>query len=184
MWILFSIIASILPLAEVYSTQNGEVYFVSEAALEKIEAKSTQLKGVFIPDEKTFSFAINMASFEGFNSPLQREHFNENYLETDQYKDAKFSGKIIDQIDLSQDGEYTLRAKGKFIIHGVERERIIKGIFRKKGTNITLQSTFTILLQEHDIQIPRIVYKKIAPEVTVKVNATLVLQSSGKKPKP
>jgi polyisoprenoid-binding protein YceI len=160
------------------------VYFISEAALEKIEARSTQLKGVFLPDEKAFSFAIPMNSFEGFNSPLQREHFNENYLETDRYKEAKFSGKIIDQTDLSQDGEYTLRAKGKFSIHGVERERIIKGTFRKKGNSILLQSTFTILLQEHDIQIPRIVYKKIAPEVTVKVNATLTLQGAGKKPKP
>ncbi len=55
-----------------------------------------------------------MESFQGFNSTLQREHFNENYIESDKYPEARFSGKVIEDIDFSKDGTYIIRAKGNF----------------------------------------------------------------------
>jgi len=57
---------------------------------------------------------------------LQKEHFNENYLESDKYPEASFKGKIIEDIDLDKDGEYEVRAKGELTIHGIMQERIIK----------------------------------------------------------
>jgi hypothetical protein len=53
-----------------------------------------------------------MRSFQGFNSPLQKEHFNENYVESDKFPEASFKGKIIEDQDLTVDGTYELRAKG------------------------------------------------------------------------
>jgi hypothetical protein len=41
-----------------------------------------------------------------------------------------------------------------------------------------ISSTFTILLEDHDIRIPRVVYQKIAKVVTVEVTATLVSNKS------
>src|SRR5258706_14622796 len=68
-----------------YQTINGKISFKSEAPLELIRASSDQLIGLLDNDKKNFSFKINIRSFQGFNSPLQKEHFNENYLESDKY---------------------------------------------------------------------------------------------------
>ncbi len=163
-----------LPTGTKYFVQNGEVRFKSDAPLEIIESKSKLLKGVIDMEERTFAFSVDISSFEGFNSPLQREHFNENYLESRKYKAATFSGKIIDKDDFTKDGTYTIRTKGKLTVHGISKERIIKSEVTTKGGVIAIRSKFTVLLDEHDIAIPKIVYQKIAEEIAVEVSAELV----------
>ena len=160
---------------EVYLTQNGQIHFQSYAPLEVIEATSNELRGAIDIDKRTFAFTVEINSFEGFNSPLQKEHFNENYLESDDFKTASFLGKIIEKTDLTKEGEYTLRAKGKLKIHGVTQERIIKSKAIVKNGKLKIESNFTILLKEHDIAIPKIVFQKIAEEIRVTVKAELNL---------
>jgi hypothetical protein len=175
---LSSILFSFSTSKTVYLTQNGQIHFQSYAPLELIEANSNELKGAIDITERTFAFTVDITTFEGFNNPLQKEHFNENYLESNDFKTAFFLGKIIEKIDLTKDGAYTLRAKGKLKIHGVEQERIIKSKVVVKDKKMTIESNFTILLKEHDIAIPKIVYQKIAEEIQVTVNAELTLPSS------
>ncbi|MEI6060665.1 MAG: YceI family protein [Bacteroidota bacterium] len=152
----------------------GKVIFISEAPLEIIKASSDKLQGVIDPVKHTFAFSIPTESFKGFNSPLQQEHFYENYLEAKAFPYSKFEGKIIEQLDFSHDGIYTIRAKGKLILHGVEQERIIKVKLRITKGVIYADSAFTVLLQDHDITIPRVVYQKIAEEIKVTVYAEFV----------
>ncbi|MEO6669470.1 MAG: YceI family protein [Ferruginibacter sp.] len=160
----------------VYGTKTGYIGFHSDAPLELITASSKQMKGILDTEKKTFAFLVNISSFSGFNNPLQKEHFNENYLETEQFPNASFSGKIIEDIDFSQDGNYTIRAKGNMLIHGVTQERIIKSdLVVKKGT-ISIHSAFTILLADYNIAIPKIVHEKLASEIKVEVKADLTLQ--------
>ncbi|HXL57916.1 MAG TPA: YceI family protein, partial [Chitinophagaceae bacterium] len=120
-----------------------------------------------------FSFKIPMRSFQGFNSPLQREHFNENYMESDKYPEASFKGKIIEDQDLSVDGTYELRAKGTLTIHGIAQERIIKSDVTVSNKKITIKSGFSVLLSDHNIPIPKIVYQKLANEIKVVLTTTL-----------
>lgn len=168
----------LLCCTEVATTQNaifksfsGDVHFISNAPLETIEAASKKLKGAINIRKRTFAFSIPIRSFLGFNNPLQREHFNENYLETQDFNTASFTGKIIEKLDFLTDGEYIVRAKGKLKIHGITRERIIKGKIEIKKGKIYIHSTFTVLLKEHKIRIPKIVQQKIAKEVLVTINA-------------
>jgi YceI-like domain len=170
----------------VYSnvSQKGTVYLItksqiqirSEASLELINASSEKLKGALDPVARSFAFSIDMSSFDGFNSPLQKEHFNENYIESKKFPKATFTGRIIEDDDFTKDGTYTLRAKGKFSVHGVERERIIKGDLVVKKGIIQLKSNFTVLLADHNIKIPRIVYEKLASEIKVTINADFAIQ--------
>ena len=157
--------------AQVFKTFEGSVYFESDAPLEKIEAKSKKLRGAINASKRTFAFSIPIKSFLGFNNPLQQEHFNENYLESKKYGTATFTGKIIEKINFSKDGKYTVRAKGKLTIHGVTQERIIKSDFEIKKGKIYINTIFTVLLDEHKIRVPKIVYQKISKEISVKVNA-------------
>jgi len=157
--------------AQTFQIGNGKADFKSEAPLELIKAASTELKGLIDFSQGTFAFSIPIISFKGFNSALQREHFNENYMETELYPRATFAGKIIEQIDIAQDGEYKIRAKGKLNIHGVEQERIIPSTVVIKGGKISLYSSFTVLLADHNIDIPKVVQHKIAETIYVDITA-------------
>jgi polyisoprenoid-binding protein YceI len=156
-----------------FYTISGTVSFHSEAPQEKISASSTQMQGLIDNEKKTFVFKVIIRSFEGFNSQLQREHFNEKYLESEKYAEALFSGKIIEQFDLNKDGVYPVRAKGKFSIHGVEQERIIKGTLTVKKGRIDLESSFSILLSDYNIKIPKVVHEKVSSEISIEVKAEL-----------
>lgn len=157
----------------IFFTRSGEIFFKSDAPLELITATSSEVRGVIDIKKNTFAFSVPVKSFDGFNSPLQREHFNENYMESDKYPSATFNGKIIEDIDYTQDGSYTVRAKGILLVHGVEQERIIKGDINIKNGVIHIRSNFIVLLEEHNIKIPKIVFQKISPEIQVEINAQL-----------
>jgi len=155
----------------IFSTDNGNVSFRSDAPLELIDASSDKLRAVIDPDKRTFAFRVVIRTFKGFNGELQREHFNENYMEIDKFPEATFTGKIIEQVDLTKDGVYSVRAKGALRMHGVEQERIIKSLVTVKSGIIQVHSVFNVLLVDHDIKIPKVVHEKIASEIFVDVNA-------------
>lgn len=160
----------------VYSTRNGRVYFLSDAPLEMISASSEQLIGVLNIQDRRFSFSIPVNTFEGFNSSLQKTHFNEDYLETDIYPQATFKGKIIEEVDLGMAGQYRIRAKGTLDIHGLSVDRIIRCDLRVSPGTIEVKAEFTVFLDDHDIKIPSIVSQKIAEEIQVSIEC--VLQAS------
>lgn len=151
----------------------SKVSFVSTAPHETISAFSTAMKGLIDPSNRAFAFSIHNTTFSGFNNPLQKEHFNENYMETDKYPDCSFSGRIIDDLDFSKPGVTTVRAKGLLRIRGVSKERIIKAQVSIKDNELLVSAIFDVTLHDHDIRIPRLVYQKIAPVVTVTLNASM-----------
>lgn len=168
---IVGIVYSIHAPSSVYTIKKSTVLFHSNAKLELIKANSGELKGIIDAEKREFAFSIDIKSFDGFNSPLQKEHFNENYMESGKYATASFTGHIIEEDDFTKDGTYIIRAKGKFIVHGVEQERIMQGSLTVKNGVIKLLCSFTVLLSEHNIKIPRIVHEKLASEISVIVNA-------------
>jgi polyisoprenoid-binding protein YceI len=141
-----------------------------------ISARSEELVGVLNIQDRRFSFSLPVNTFEGFNSSLQKTHFNENYLETDIYPQATFKGKIIEEVDLGMSGQYQIRAKGKLDIHGLSVDRIIRCDIQVSLESITVKADFTVFLDDHDIKIPSIVNQKIAEEI--KVSIECVMQAS------
>ncbi len=150
--------------------ESGKVIFLSEAPLELIKAKSDKLKGAIDKTQHTFAFAVDIHSFKGFNSHLQGEHFHENYMQTEKLPIASFSGKFIEQVDFSANGTYAVRAKGMFSLHGIQKERIIKGIIIVNNGTIDVDAVFVVKLEDHDIKVPKIVYEKIAEEIRVEIS--------------
>lgn len=159
--------------SQILKSDNGAVSFTSNAPLEVIKGKSSQLKGVIDVAKQTFAFSVEVNSFKGFNSPLQQEHFHENYLETKIFPSIIFTGKIIEKIDFQQDIKTTVRAKGYLTVHGVKQERIIKSDLEIRKGKVFITTQFTVPLAEHQIAIPKIVNQKIAEEIQVKVNVEL-----------
>jgi polyisoprenoid-binding protein YceI len=181
LFISILLIGSSAPESQILKSRKGSISISSDAPLEIIKASSKELKGVIDTDNRTFAFSISNRSIMGFNSPLQQEHFYENYIEAQKFPVSSFEGKIIEQINFAKDGDYSVRAKGILNIHGVAKERIIKSSLRIKNGVFLVSSQFTILLTEHNITIPKVVYQKIAEEITIKVEAEFVETNDSKK---
>jgi YceI-like domain len=158
---------------DIYVSEKGVISFRSNATLELIKASSNKVRGVIDAQQKTFAFEVRINSFEGFNSDLQREHFNENYLESTKFVSAIFKGKIIEDIDFNINGKYMVRAKGALNIHGVEQERIIKCSIEINDHTIHLESDFMVLLNDHNIIVPKVVHEKVATAIEVAVQCDL-----------
>jgi polyisoprenoid-binding protein YceI len=173
----FWLIASFLALQSqaTFVANEGKVNFISNAPLEVIKASSEKLQGAIDAEKRTFLFKIPIKSFKGFNSALQRTHFNENYMESDKYPEATFKGKIIENIDLQEAGTHEVRAKGKLFIHGVEQDRIIKATLVSEKNKVKVISEFNVPLSDHNITIPKLVYQKIATEIEVRMEAEFEL---------
>jgi len=150
---------------------NCRVSFTSDAPLELIKAESSQGKMVIDPVTNQFAVSVPVNSFQGFNSGLQREHFNEKYMESEKYPTATFMGKIIETMDFSKDGTYVVRAKGTLNIHGQKQTRIIKAKVTIKNKMISVVSDFTIPLADHNISMPKLISEKIASEIQVNFNS-------------
>src|SRR5690349_20272749 len=159
-----------------YSTNKGEVSFASNAELELIRARSGETQGLIDPLTNQFAFSVAIQTFKGFNSDLQRQHFNDNYMESSKYPRATFAGKIIEQLDFDKDSTYVVRAKGELDIHGQKQSRIIRSKVTVKKGSLQIESDFTVPLADHNIAIPKIVNQKIASEIEVVFRATLLRQ--------
>jgi hypothetical protein len=162
----------------VYTGNSGTIRFISDAELERIEAASDQLAGAINSETREVFFSLRVGSFVGFNGGLQQEHFYENYLETDVFPSATFKGRIVDDVDLKKNGTYAVRVKGMLTIHGISTERIIDGTITVSGAGMKVESAFPVLLDDHNITIPKIVEMKISPEVKVDLKINLTRNSS------
>lgn len=156
---------------DVQSSKTVNISFYSSAPLEDIEAKTSNGTSVITTSKNDFFFLVPIKSFT-FKSSLMQEHFNENYLESDKYPDARFTGKVNEEIDWKKDGVYNVSVTGKLTVHGVEKNRTIQGTVTIKGGVISITSKFDISCKEHGIKIPSMMSEKIAETVAVTVNGT------------
>lgn len=151
-------------------SKNLESSFFSEARFENIEAISK--KGISAININTgeIAFKIPIGSFV-FKNGLMQEHFNENYLESDKYPNATFSGNMMEGIDLTKDGTYNVIVTGKLSIHGITKDRSIAGVIVVKKGRMLVSSTFDVPVQDHNIAIPNDKISNISQNIKVKVKA-------------
>lgn len=150
---------------------EGSVDFLSEAPLETIKAHSDGLKGLLDLKKRTFAFSLRIKSFDGFNSALQKEHFNEHYLESEKYPKATFTGNLIGAFECPSDCSKSLVAKGKMNIHNETQMVVIPIQLKKEGKFLYADANFEVALADYSISIPKILEAKIAP--TIKVNVAI-----------
>ena len=102
-----------------------------------------------------------------------QEHFNENYLESDIYPKSIFQG-IISHPNLNKEIDRNTRAEGDLTIHGKTNKIIVEGKFLESDDRIIIKADFTIMLEDYNISIPKIVMYKIAEEIEVSVDIELI----------
>jgi polyisoprenoid-binding protein YceI len=158
---------------ETYITRSGIITFYSKTPLEDIEAVNKSVNAT-IRDNGQVAFKVLMKSFV-FEKAAMQQHFNDDYVESDKYPDAKFEGLVEDfhKIDLAKNGSYPVNVQGHLTIHGVKKPIKTPGTVIVKDKDLILQSTFNIELSDYNISVPSNYLKKISNTIEIKVNAAL-----------
>lgn len=155
-------------------TNTGYVSFISETPLLNIEGVNQKVISFLKPTTGEIAFALRMTDFS-FEVPLAKEHFNENYVESQKYPNAVFKGKLINNetVNYKQSGTYPVFVTGEMTIHGETvtiNEKAIINI--DEAGNISGFSVFILKPEDFKIKVPKLVRDKVAEQipVTVKVN--------------
>lgn len=149
------------------------ITFYSDAPLEKIEGKNTSATPVYNASSGEFQIRIPMQAFQ-FKNDLLKEHFNENYVESDKYPYCLFKGKLDTLKNFEENKETPVSMSGKIDLHGETKDLKVKGTIKKSGNELIFNSVFFLKPADYKIKIPTMLTEKIAEEVKVTFNSILI----------
>ena len=153
--------------SQLYMAQSGEVSIFSKTPLEDIDALNKQVSSIINVATNEVAVQMRVTNFI-FPNKLMQEHFNENYLESDKFPSATFKGKIREEVDLKVPGTYAVTAAGSATIHGITKSIELKGSIVSTGDQLSLNCQFEIKLVDYKVDIPKIVFAKIAEVIRVR----------------
>lgn len=172
LWTLV-LITSLVNAQHLFKSEEGQVKFFSDAPLEDIVATTTKAKVVMNDSTGDVAVLIPIKSFM-FRKALMQEHFNENYLESDRYKDATFKGKLSEQLTLKSGEQKNMDVSGQLVIHGVSKQRTIEVNLKKnRDGSISVSGKFNVKVAEHGVSIPSLLFQNIAEVVEVTLDFNL-----------
>ncbi len=147
-----------------YITKVGEVTFeASTPSWEKVKATNKNTTAILNADNGQFASLVLVKAFR-FKNALMEEHFNENYAESDDYPKATLKAKIANFTANNSKTTFT----GNLSFHGKTitlKDQPVE--ITQDNDVIILEATFTVNVADFDIDIPRVVSKKIAQQVMV-----------------
>jgi hypothetical protein len=150
----------------IYECTNGTISFLSWAPMETIGATSTHLISSMDTATNEIAYAIAISSFQFRNTRMQ-EDFNENFMESDKYPDAIYTGKIKNKIPWGKDGKYEVISTGKLTIHNISHERSDTAVAVIQHGEISLQGHFKLIVSDYGVKIPPILSRNISEEIYI-----------------
>lgn len=162
-------LAPLLGFGQQLIDRAASAHFFSSTPVEDIEALNEKALGALDLTKGQVAVSMNMADFV-FEKSLMQEHFNENYVESDKYPKATFTGLMKEfdaQKALRASDTVTFAAAGQMTIHGVTNDFEGPVTFVVVGDQLKASTRFTLSIADYDIDIPKIVIMNIAEEVEV-----------------
>lgn len=161
--------------AQKYFTKTGLTEFkASVEVFEPVEAKSNSTTAILNIENGEVAALIFVRSFR-FKVALMEEHFNENYMESDQFPKTNFKGKLkgFSWKELQkEEKEYELT--GDLTIKGKTQKVTTAAQLKSIEGKIKVVASFEVKAEDFDIEIPSVVRKKIAQ--TIKINLAYELE--------
>lgn len=162
--------------AQKYFTRDGKVKFdaTSAGSPEQIEALTKTASCVLDVSTGNMQWAVLLKSFR-FEKSLMEEHFNENYVESNKYPKATFSGKItnLSEIDFTKDGTYNAVVSGTMNLHGITQNVSTNGAITISGGKVRINAGFDLPFSDYGINIPSLVNDKVAKQAKILIDASL-----------
>ncbi len=169
------LIFSIVLFSQKVITRSGEIKFeASMPAFEEVAARNNTVSCIFDTSTGEIAVLALVKAFR-FKVPLMEEHFNENYIESDQFPKSTFKGKVAN-FDASKitSGKATFDVEGDLTLHGVTKKVKTKITFVQSGEKLISTCAFKVKPIDYNIKIPSVVKSKIAE--TVEINLKFELE--------
>ena len=105
------------------------------------------------------------------------EHFNESYVESDNYPKAIFKGELVGYSKNSSSNSYPI--KGTLNFHGVTRTiEVVWAEIDTEKDKLSFRGSLELNPTEFDVDIPKIVSFKIAKTVAVVFDFNLKIKDT------
>jgi polyisoprenoid-binding protein YceI len=174
LFILSMLLGSLMVQAQIFINKPNAcvITFFSKTSIENISAKNDRVGSAINFKSDSITFKVQTNKFD-FPNSLMEDHYNETYMESNKYPISIFKGKFDKHIDTSKPGVYPISCTGTLTMHGVTRTVTATGTITVKNANeITLHSSFNVLLKDYNIEIPTVVTNKIAESIQITVDGT------------
>jgi len=119
-----------------------------------------------------FYLEVDLASLDT-GIRLRNRHMRDNYLETGRFPYASFAGSFA-RVSAAPGGGFTVVGGGELSIHGVNRAANIVCAVDPSGTGYRARCSFAVLLSDYDIDIPKVMFMKLANEIRVELDFLVV----------
>ena len=158
---------------------DNRVRFISQAPVEEVEGVTDRIDGYVLlsgPRLEEGSAAegtqlyleVDLASLDT-DLGLRNRHMRNHYLEVEEFPYATFDA-VIESIDPASDGSFQITAHGVMDIHGVSREMRIPCDVSTRGEGYWVRCAFNVLLSDFDIEIPKLMFLKLADEIRLELD--------------
>lgn len=149
-----------------FGTRNGQIVFQSPSD-EDVKAINNEVSSRLL-DNGTLSFSLLIKGFK-FKMAEMQDHFNTQYLQSNQFPRADFKGTItnITGVNFAKDGNYPVQVKGDLTLHGVTRPVSANGSIQIAKGKPLAKASFSIVIKDFGVN---------APDVTEKVTITVNCQ--------
>jgi hypothetical protein len=133
-----------------FSTKKGSIKFVSPTDADVSAINNEVSSKLSATGEIRFSLL-----FKGFQFKYaeMQTHFNEEYVESEKYPRASFTGTIqnIKSIDFTKDGKYSAKIAGTLTMHGVTKPVQTTATLNIRGGTITAAATISVSMSDFNI---------------------------------
>lgn len=160
-------------VAQKFITRSGATTFkASVATFEPIEAINNSSSAI-ITSKGNVAALLLIKGFH-FKVALMQEHFNENYMDSDDFPKATFKGMLKDFSLEKLKAIQQFSLEGILTIKGKTKDIKTEAIVLKQNGKLIFKSVFSVIPEEFGIKIPNIVRNKIAKEIQITIDYELV----------
>jgi hypothetical protein len=133
-----------------FSTKKGRIKFVSPTDAD-VSAINNEVSSK-ISATGDIRFSLLFKGFQ-FKYAEMQTHFNEEYIESEKYPRASFTGTIqnIKSIDLTKEGKYTAKVVGTLTMHGVTKPVQTSATLHISKGKIAATATMSINMSDFKI---------------------------------
>ncbi len=146
-------------------SKKNSVKFISDAPIEDFEGFTDKIDGYIFWEGENFTeksdvyFEVDLRTLDT-GIGLRNRHMRENYLHTDKYPLAQFSGKIISAEQITEN-QFKVNVEGEMKIHGVTNKLKTAVKMNKTSNGYNIKTNFEVKLSDYNIDIPKLMFMKI-----------------------
>lgn len=160
-------------LGQKYFTRTGITEFqASVETFEAVEATNKSTTAILKAETGDVAAQLFISAFK-FDIALMQEHFNENYMDSDEFPKATFKGKLTNFSMKELSKGKTFELKGTLTIKGKSKKISTNAKVSLEKKKIKLLTSFSVKPEDFGIEIPSLVRKKVAKNIKINVNYAL-----------